>query len=148
MTPPPRCAPFERLVAGVVELAPADPRRSRTEREERAVSDQPGVQRYPHVFEPIRVGPLELPNRTYFSPHGIPIEAPTPGVEAHRVPAVEMAHYLAERAAGGAALIFHSTQLAPWARQFNLMTSPGLREGIPSYRRVADLTHEAGGKIM
>jgi 2,4-dienoyl-CoA reductase-like NADH-dependent reductase (Old Yellow Enzyme family) len=112
------------------------------------VSDQPGVQRYPHVFEPIRVGPLELPNRMYFSPHGIPLEAPTPGVEAHRVPAVEMAHYLAERAAGGVGIVFHSTQIAPWARQFNLMTSPGLPESVPSYRRVADLTHEAGGRIM
>jgi 2,4-dienoyl-CoA reductase-like NADH-dependent reductase (Old Yellow Enzyme family) len=112
------------------------------------VIQQPGIEKYPNVFRPIRVGPLELPNRTYFSPHGIPLEAPTPGVEGHNVPAAEMAHYLAERAAGGVALIFHSTQLAPWARQHNLGTSPGLEEGLASYRRVAELTHAAGGKII
>ena len=29
--------------------------------------------RYPNVFSPVRIGPVELPNRYYFAPHAIPL---------------------------------------------------------------------------
>jgi 2,4-dienoyl-CoA reductase-like NADH-dependent reductase (Old Yellow Enzyme family) len=32
-------------------------------------------QKYPNVFKPIKVGPVQLPNRYYFSPHGLPLTA-------------------------------------------------------------------------
>ena len=29
-----------------------------------------GHPKYPHVFSPIRLGPVEIPNRFFFAPHG------------------------------------------------------------------------------
>jgi 2,4-dienoyl-CoA reductase-like NADH-dependent reductase (Old Yellow Enzyme family)/thioredoxin reductase len=107
-----------------------------------------GLERYPHVFQPLRLGPVEVENRIYMAPHGIPLEVPVPGYEAHHMPAAEHAHYFAERAAGGVGLIFHSTQLGVFASNPTLAASPGLPESVPSYRRVAELVHEQGAKIM
>ena len=55
--------------------------------------------RYRNVLSPISLGRVEVPNRVYLSPHGLPLEAPVPGFEAHRLPAAAHAHYFAERAA-------------------------------------------------
>ena len=35
----------------------------------------PGLAKYPHVFSPIKIGPVEVRNRFYFSPHGTPLTA-------------------------------------------------------------------------
>jgi len=112
------------------------------------MSERPGIASYPNVFTPIALGPVELPNRIYMAPHGIPLEAPTPGRAAYAEPAEERVHYFAERAAGGVGLIIHSTQVAPFAVQDNLAENPGLPESIPSYRRVAEAVHEHGAKLM
>jgi 2,4-dienoyl-CoA reductase-like NADH-dependent reductase (Old Yellow Enzyme family) len=112
------------------------------------VASTPGIAKYPHVFSPITIGQIELRNRIYMGPHGNPVTAPMPGREAHSVPSLELAYYFAERAAGGVGLIFHSTQVAPFARDSAHSATPGLREAIPSYQRVAELVHEHGAKIM
>src|SRR5690242_7514726 len=46
-------------------------------------SQTPETQRYPHVFEPLKLGPVEVPNRIYMSPHGIQLETPIPEHNAH-----------------------------------------------------------------
>jgi 2,4-dienoyl-CoA reductase-like NADH-dependent reductase (Old Yellow Enzyme family)/thioredoxin reductase len=112
------------------------------------VTDTASPVRYPNVFSPLRIGPLEVPNRIYLSPHGLPLEAPVPGHETHHLPSSDHAHYFAERAAGGVGLIFHSAQVGPFAAQTNLSASPGLKASIPSYRRVAEMVHEHGARIM
>jgi 2,4-dienoyl-CoA reductase-like NADH-dependent reductase (Old Yellow Enzyme family)/thioredoxin reductase len=96
----------------------------------------------------LKLGPVEVPNRMYMSPHGIALEAPVPGHETHHLPAAEHAHYFAERAAAGVGLIFHSTHLGPFALQPILAASPGLPESVPSYARIADMVHEHGAKLM
>ena len=50
------------------------------------------AQKYPHVFSPIRLGPVEVKNRFYFSPHGNPLSV---GMG----PSDGFAYYYAERAA-------------------------------------------------
>lgn len=112
------------------------------------MSDARGADRYPHVFSPVEVGPLEFSNRMYMAPHGIPLQAPMPGNEAFHVPSSETPAYYAERAAAGLELIFHSTQVGPVAAQSNLSFNPGLPEAIPSYRAVADAIHAEGGKVI
>ena len=105
--------------------------------------------RYPHVFEPISIGAVEIRNRMYMPPHGIPIEAPLPGREAYRVPAADFAAYYAERARGGVGLMFHSTTVGPIGRQpINVQASPWWPEAVQSYRRVAEAVHEHGAKLM
>jgi 2,4-dienoyl-CoA reductase-like NADH-dependent reductase (Old Yellow Enzyme family) len=112
------------------------------------VSEQAGRDRYPHVFEPFKLGPVEVSNRVFMGPHGIMLEAPTPGHEAYNVPSVEVPHYFAERVAGGVGLILHSTLVSPLARQINLKATPWFAESVPSYAAVADAVHEHGGKVM
>jgi len=112
------------------------------------VDDLDHTDRYRRVFSPLRLGPVEVPNRIYMSPHGLPLEAPVPGHETHHLPASDHAHYFAERAAGGVGLIFHSSQVGPFAAQVHLSASPGLPEAVPSYRRVAEMVHEHGARIM
>jgi 2,4-dienoyl-CoA reductase-like NADH-dependent reductase (Old Yellow Enzyme family) len=108
---------------------------------------EPGRDRYPHVFEPFRIGPVEISNRIYMAPHGIALETGLADLE-YKVPSIEMAHYLAERAAGGVGLVFHSQPVSPVASYGLRNTNPWLPEALPSYRRVAEAVHERGGKIM
>ena len=41
---------------------------------------------YPHVFSPLRIGPMAVANRIFMPPHGIPLVAPGP--HGTRVPSV------------------------------------------------------------
>jgi 2,4-dienoyl-CoA reductase-like NADH-dependent reductase (Old Yellow Enzyme family)/thioredoxin reductase len=106
-------------------------------------------EKYPHVFEPLKIGPVEVANRLYMPPHGIGVETPIPGQEAYRAPAEDFAAYYAERARGGVALLFHSTLVGPIARQaWPIQATPWFSEAVPAYRRVAEAVHEHGAKLM
>lgn len=94
-------------------------------------------QRYPHVFSPIRLGPVEVPNRLCFSPHGV-----MQSLQASD----EFLWYFEERAAGGVGLLIHSTAEGP-------LLSPGVRlphmdEAVPAFARVADAVHAHGSRIF
>lgn len=100
--------------------------------------------RFPNLFSPVSVGTLELTNRIVFAGHGSRF------VDWHQHHLVDrQAHYLAERAKGGAGLIIqgssmvHPTGLA--AAGVNEVWSD---DSIPSYRLVAATVHDAGGKIF
>ncbi len=66
------------------------------------------AERYPHVFQPIRIGAVEVRNRIFMSPHGIPLETANAEHATHHQPAAEHAYYFAERAAGGVGLILQA----------------------------------------
>ncbi len=92
---------------------------------------------YPRVFSPIWLGPIEIANRLYFSPHG---------VMQSLLVSDEFLWYFAERAAGGVGLLVHSTAegVAP---------GPGVRlphmdDAIPAFARVADAVHGHGARIF
>jgi 2,4-dienoyl-CoA reductase-like NADH-dependent reductase (Old Yellow Enzyme family) len=103
--------------------------------------------RYENVFTPIRIGPVEVANRIYVPPHGVRMEVMAT-TAATFMPSDSYANYLAERAAGGVGLLFHSTQVHPIARQAYLGATPWLPEAVPSYAAVADAVHGEGAKIM
>src|SRR4051794_13398832 len=105
------------------------------------MSDEPGLEKYAHVFQPLALGPATVPNRIYMGPHGIGLQAPVPGLESYGQPSLSRVHYFGERARGGVGLIMHSTLIAPFAAQDNLSEVAALRENIPSYRAVADGVH-------
>jgi 2,4-dienoyl-CoA reductase-like NADH-dependent reductase (Old Yellow Enzyme family)/pyruvate/2-oxoglutarate dehydrogenase complex dihydrolipoamide dehydrogenase (E3) component len=94
--------------------------------------------RYPHVFQRIRIGPIEVANRFYFAPHGVPLN-----VGAH--PSDDCVAYYAERAAGGCGLVMHSLHAFALTPR---MATPHPEETIPSFRAVADAVHEHGTKIF
>jgi len=98
--------------------------------------------KYPHVFQPLKIGPVEVPNRFYFSPHG------NPGwvLAVNGSPSEDYAAYYAERAAGGVGLLIHSMIAIP--RGHFQRQSPHSEDTIPSFKAVADGVHRNGAKIF
>lgn len=95
---------------------------------------------YPNMFSPIRLGPVELRNRFYFSPHGTALTVGTK-------PSDDYSHYNAARVRdGGCGLVIASAVVHD--RGVIYQPSPYPRENIPSFRAMADAVHAAGGKIF
>src|ERR1700740_2571565 len=95
--------------------------------------------KYPHVFSPIRLGPVELKNRFYSSPHAVPLNwlgAPTADYLA----------YVEARAKGGCGLVM--LRMAAFHRPTAVSRCPQLKENIPAFRALADAVRAAGGKIF
>lgn len=110
---------------------------------------EPGRAKYPNVFAPISLGPVDIHNRIYMPPHGVPLDVTVPGYGPNGMPAAELAYYYGERAQGGVGLIFHSTLVAPFAAWPGTpSSSPILPGALPSYAAVADKVHADGAKIM
>ena len=96
--------------------------------------------RYPHVFSTARIGPIELENRYYFSPHGLPL---TVGC----APSNDLVAYCVERVRdGGCGLIILSCTAHERGRHFQPCPYP--KETVPAFRALADAVHAAGGKIF
>jgi 2,4-dienoyl-CoA reductase-like NADH-dependent reductase (Old Yellow Enzyme family)/thioredoxin reductase len=96
--------------------------------------------KYAHIFSPIRLGPIEIPNRFYFSPHGTALTVGTK-------PSDDFTAYNVARVKGGgcglviASLVVHD-------RGVIYQPSPYPKENIPSFRAMAEAVHAAGGKIF
>jgi 2,4-dienoyl-CoA reductase-like NADH-dependent reductase (Old Yellow Enzyme family) len=96
--------------------------------------------RYPKVFSPIRLGPVELSNRYYFSPHGLPL---TYGVS----PSDDLVAYCEERVRdGGCGLVILSCTVHDRGRHYQPCPYPA--SSIPAFRALADAVHAAGGKLF
>ncbi|CAN7342341.1 FAD-dependent oxidoreductase [Phenylobacterium sp. LjRoot219] len=102
--------------------------------------DPPVHPKYPNVFSPIRLGPVEIPTRFFFAPHGSALSAGTK-------PSDDLVAYSAERVTGGGcglvivALVAHE-------RGRTRQPSPHPPENIAAFRVMADAIHAAGGKIF
>lgn len=96
--------------------------------------------KYPHVFSPTKIGPVDLPNRYYFSPHGLPL---TVGC----APSNDLVSYCVERVRhGGCGLVILSCTAHERGRHFQPCPYPA--ETVPAFQALADAVHEAGGKIF
>jgi 2,4-dienoyl-CoA reductase-like NADH-dependent reductase (Old Yellow Enzyme family) len=96
--------------------------------------------RYPRIFSPIKLGPVEIPNRFYFSPHGLALtigSAPSPDLVAYNAARVRD---------GGCGLVITSMTVHDRGRHFQ--PSPYPEENIPAFRALADAVHDAGGKLF
>lgn len=95
--------------------------------------------KYPNVFNPIRLGPVELKNRFYSSPHLVP----------HSVggaPNADYIEYVSTRIRGGCGLTVVS--FAGFHRTAAPCAYPQPDENLPAFTALADAVHEAGGKIF
>jgi len=97
---------------------------------------------YPHLFAPLRVGRIELPNR-------ILMGSMHTGLEAMRRGAAPLAAFYAERARGGAALIvtgaFSPTPEGSIGAREETMASGADRD---RHRPIPEAVHAAGGRIL
>ena len=95
---------------------------------------------YPHVFQPIQLGPVALTNRYYFSPHGLPL---TVGCS----PSTDLVAYCTERVRdGGCGLVILSCTVHDRGRGYQPCPYPA--QSVGAFRALADAVHAAGGKIF
>jgi dimethylglycine catabolism A len=96
--------------------------------------------KYPHVFSPIRLGPVEIPTRFFFAPHGSALSAGTKPLD-------DLVHYSAERVkGGGCGLVI--VALAIHERGRTRQPSPWPPQNVAAFKAMTDAVHEAGGKIF
>jgi len=97
--------------------------------------------RVQQLFEPIQVGPIELPNRICWSAHSTHFAKDA-------LPSDTQIAYYAERARGGAgwvvigATVVHESQL--WEQGFNLINDP---RAVDGYKRLTEAVHAHGAKV-
>ncbi|VEG43637.1 NADH:flavin oxidoreductase [Mycolicibacterium flavescens] len=96
--------------------------------------------KYPNIFTPIKLGPIELANRFYSSPHAVPMTA------GAGKPTDDYINYNVARVNGGCSLVMVTMTMHVRGRSFQ--PSPYPKENIPAFRALADAVHEAGGKIF
>jgi len=102
--------------------------------------DRDAHPKYPKMFSPIHLGPVELRNRFYFSPHGTALTVGT-------MPSEDFCHYNVERVKNdGCGLVISS--LVVHDRGVIYQPSPYPRENLSSFKAMADAVHAAGGKIF
>ncbi len=94
---------------------------------------------YPHVFSPIQLGPIELKNRFYSSPHAVPLNI-------LGKPSVDFVHYNVARAKGGCGLVILSMAAHDRLRTFWPNIAP--TDHIPAFQVLTDAVHTAGAKIF
>src|ERR1700684_356628 len=94
--------------------------------------------RYPLTTTAIKLGPVEVRNRFYLSPHGV-------GYNVGYEPSDVFAEYYGARAAGGCGLLIHAMSTMP-KRAGGSLTTPYLEHTIPSFRAVADAVHRHDSK--
>ncbi len=94
------------------------------------------------LFDPIRVGDIELPNRVIMAPL---TRARAAG--EGRVPNALMAHYYVQRASAG---LIISEATAVTAQGVGYVDTPGIwsDEQVVGWRGVTDAVHAAGGRIV
>jgi len=96
---------------------------------------------YPLSLSPLKIGPIEVPNRIFMGPHGLANHF-IPGSAGRLVPTANCAAYYEERAAGGVGLIMHSFAIAVGS------IGPGSDADVPAFAAVANAVHRHGSKIV
>jgi 2,4-dienoyl-CoA reductase-like NADH-dependent reductase (Old Yellow Enzyme family)/thioredoxin reductase len=94
-----------------------------------------------NLFQPLQIGPTEIPNRLLFSAHSTHFAQ-------EYLPTQRQADYYAERARGGAGWIVIGASLSHesslWEQGFNLVSD---ERAIPGYQAITSAVHEYGTKI-
>src|SRR5215217_4301840 len=94
------------------------------------------------LFDPIRVGDLELPNRVIMAPL-----TRSRAVGPDRVPNALMAEYYVQRASAGL-ILSEATSVTPMGVGY--ADTPGIwsDEQVAGWKQVTEAVHAAGGRIV
>ncbi|MGE0212057.1 MAG: FAD-dependent oxidoreductase [Parvibaculaceae bacterium] len=110
---------------------------------------------YPRLFEPLRVGPVEVANRLYMTAHGLGYAVPDPNRPGFCLPSDRHVHYYAERAAGGLGLIIQestvvhpSSEGSAFGYQTATVAAAFDQATVPHFARIAEAVHAHGTKLF
>jgi N-ethylmaleimide reductase len=94
------------------------------------------------LFNPLQLGPLNLPNRIVMAPM-----TRSRSTQPGDVPNAMMATYYAQRASAGL-IISEATQISPQGKGYSF--TPGIHSGeqVKGWRLVTDAVHAAGGRMV
>src|SRR3972149_2106417 len=96
----------------------------------------------PHLFSPLRLGPVELPNRIVSTAHQTTL------VRDH-LPTEDFVAYHEARARGGVGLIVLEATAVHESGRLTPFTLSGYVEGVvPGYRRVLDVVRPHGTRLF
>jgi 2,4-dienoyl-CoA reductase-like NADH-dependent reductase (Old Yellow Enzyme family) len=125
----------EKRAAGAEAVYPLGDRKDVDRAGEAMVHDK-----YPRVFSPIRLGPVEVPTRFFFAPHGSSLNVGTK-------PSDDLLAYSTERVRdGGCGLVIVALAAHERARTAQPSTRP--EENLAPFRAYTDAIHAAGGKVF
>lgn len=95
---------------------------------------------FPHLFSPIRIGGVEIPNRIVSTGHHTYL--------ADGAPSPELIAYHKARAEGGAGLIVTEIVAAHESAGFSSQLLRAERAGMPAFKALADAVHGTGARIF
>ena len=95
----------------------------------------------PNLFDPIKIGALELPNRFVMAP------LTRCRADDNRVPTDLMAEYYAQRASAGL-ILSEATSVDPMGVGYP--NTPGIwsDEQVEGWKKITSAVHKSGGRIM
>jgi mycofactocin system FadH/OYE family oxidoreductase 2 len=97
---------------------------------------------FPHLFSPLRIGRVTVPNRISFSAH-------LTNLADDGLPTDRLIHYLAARACGGAGLIITEEQsVHPTDRAYERLIEAFKPEVIPLYKRLTRAVHAHDTRVF
>ena len=103
---------------------------------------------FPHIFSPLKVGSVTIPNRLFVSAHHTEFVKLDPsGYREWSVLSERAMHYHADRAKGGFGLIMiGQTQVHPQSGTHRPASYHP--QAVPVFTMLAKMVHEAGAKVM
>jgi len=106
--------------------------------------------RFPHLFSPLRIGPLEVRNRIVFGAHFTMFSEPAATFGEPGYFGARLGRYLAERARGGAGLIIAGqAQVHPTtAYQMPNNACAWRTEAVPHFRALTEQVHAHGSAVF
>lgn len=104
-------------------------------------SDKPSTAAHTDLFQPVRLGPLELANRIVMAP------LTRSRAKEDDIPGDLAAEYYVQRSSAGL-IIAEATQISPQGKGYVL--TPGIysESQVTAWKKITDAVHAAGGKIF
>lgn len=94
------------------------------------------------LFEPLKMGPLQLPHRIAMAPM-----TRSRSIQPGNVPSAMMAEYYAQRASA-ALIVTEATQITPQGQGYSFTPGIHSRAQVEGWKKVTDAVHEGGGRIF
>jgi 2,4-dienoyl-CoA reductase-like NADH-dependent reductase (Old Yellow Enzyme family)/thioredoxin reductase len=107
-----------------------------------------GNEHYPHLFEPIQIGSVTIPNRLFVTAHGPGYVVPDPTAPGFSLPAPNTADYYVERAKGGAGLIIQGGTVIHPTSEYPTLWQLFSDACVEAWTPIVDAVHAHGTKMF
>lgn len=101
-----------------------------------------------HVFAPLNIGPVEVRNRFYMTPHGAGFVVPDPSEPGFNLPAPNTRAYYLERAAGGVGLIIQGGTIIDHASMTYGNWQLFSDNAVEAWTPIVSAVHDAGARMF